>query len=108
LDEKVVDFAREVGMRLIMLVSGLAPWSNLTRWGGGLALGGGKVRKVGFVEDEGRQKVIWDVIDQVGRGKFVSVLFGYMVSAHQLVRSEESTVDNIFQFPLQRIRALPP
>lgn len=82
LNEKDVDVARDFGRRMIKFICGKMPWSKFDEKRTALVLRVGEIKEIDFVNYEGRQKVIWEIIDQVGGDKFVSVLFGYMASAH--------------------------
>jgi hypothetical protein len=82
LEEKDREVAREFGKRMITFIAGGEPWKKFDAKGTALVLADGEVKEVGFEQYEGREKIIWEVIEEIGGDDFVSVLFGYMASAH--------------------------
>ena len=67
---------------MIAFVAGGEPWGKYDDKGTALVLTDKEIGEITFDKYQGRQKVIWEIIQQMGRDKLISVLFGYMANAH--------------------------
>jgi carboxylesterase type B len=71
--------AKEFGTHLIGFISGKPRWKKYDSEGTALAFVDGQAKEVGFSEFDGRKTDIWEVIEEVGGDKLISVIFGYMI-----------------------------
>ena len=67
--------------KMILFINGREPWGQYDEKGMAYILGERSGQRE-YNEYDGRKKGIWEVVDAVGGDKLVSVLFGYMASAH--------------------------
>ena len=74
--------AVSLAKKMIAFVAGEEPWGKYDDKGTALVLTDKEIGEVTFDKYEGRQKVIWEIIQQMGGDKLISVLFGYMANAH--------------------------
>jgi carboxylesterase type B len=79
-DKKVAEMYAE---KIILFVNGMEPWRKYDGKGTAFVLDGKSGSGEKEIEEyDGRKKGIWEVVDMVGGDKLVSVLFGYLASAH--------------------------
>lgn len=68
--------------RMITFMAGKQPWAKYDDRGTAFVLADDKIGEVAYDEYDGRKKIIWEIIEEVGGDKLAAVLFGYMASAH--------------------------